>query len=39
MAMELILLANLCELAVGRGELAAEALAIWLRQRTRRVEP
>jgi death-on-curing protein len=50
MAMELFLIANRFELAaadqeietvtlaVARGELEAEALAIWLRQRTRRAE-
>jgi death-on-curing protein len=50
MAMELFLLVNSCELeagdeeieeltmAVARGEVEAEALAIWLRQRIRRVE-
>ena len=50
MAMELFLLANLCELdapdldietvtmAVARGEIEAEALAIWLRQRLRRTD-
>jgi death-on-curing protein len=50
MAMELFLLVNSCELdavdeeieavtlAVARGEVEAEALAIWLRQRTRRAE-
>ena len=51
MAMELFLAANLCELdapdleietitmAVARGEIEAEALTIWLRQRIRRTEP
>jgi death-on-curing protein len=51
MAMELFLLVNSFDLeagdeemeevtmAVARGEVAAEALAIWLRQRTRRAEP
>lgn len=50
MTMELFLLVNSCELdavdeaieavtmAVARGEVEAEALAIWLRQRTRRTE-
>lgn len=51
MAMELFLLVNSFELAAGdneieavtmavaRGEIEAEALAIWLRQRIRRLEP
>ncbi|HEY6322862.1 MAG TPA: type II toxin-antitoxin system death-on-curing family toxin [Thermoanaerobaculia bacterium] len=51
MAMELFLLANsvaldaadekivAVTLAVARGEVEAEALAIWLRQRTRRIDP
>jgi prophage maintenance system killer protein len=29
----------LITLAVARGEVSAEALAIWLRQRSRRIEP